>query len=240
MKVLIGCEHTGMVRRAFAKLGHEAWSCDLLPAADGSNKHIVDDVRNVLHWGWDLLAVFHPPCTRLCLSGVRWLHEPPTKLEAEHYTLAEVAAYKTMTREQRLEFMWLKLDEGAALFSTLWNADIPRVCVENPQMHGHAMKRIENYRKPQFVQPWWFGDAEFKKTGLHIRGLPPLQKTNVLTPPKAGTDEYKKWSRVHRASKGPERWKERSKFFPGIADAMAQQWGGDADVPQRDLFKVAA
>lgn len=77
MRVLIGCEFSGVVRRAFAARGHDAWSCDFLPAEDGSNKHIVGDVRAVLNDGWDLLAVMHPPCTRLCNSGVRWLTAPP-------------------------------------------------------------------------------------------------------------------------------------------------------------------
>jgi hypothetical protein len=73
LRVLIACEESGTVRRAFAKRGHDAWSCDLKPAADRSNRHIVGDVRDILHEGWDLLAVMHPPCTRLCNSGVRWL-----------------------------------------------------------------------------------------------------------------------------------------------------------------------
>ena len=76
LSVLIGCEESGAVRRAFAALGHDAWSCDLKPSADGSNRHIIGDVRDVMLYGWDL-AVFHPPCTRLCNSGVRWLHTPP-------------------------------------------------------------------------------------------------------------------------------------------------------------------
>ena len=76
LKVLIGCETSGAVRRAFLERGHDAWSCDLLPAQDRSNRHMQCDVRQVLDMGWDLLAVMHPPCTRLCNSGVRWLHRP--------------------------------------------------------------------------------------------------------------------------------------------------------------------
>lgn len=77
LRVLIACEFSGVVRRAFAELGHDAWSCDLLPAEDGSNRHYTGDVRDILHDGWDLLMVAHPPCTRLCNSGVRWLSVPP-------------------------------------------------------------------------------------------------------------------------------------------------------------------
>lgn len=223
MKVLIGCEFSGVVRRAFAARGHDAWSCDLLPAKDGSNRHLVGDVREFLNDGWDLLAVFHPPCTRLCNSGVRWLTDPP-----RGRTLAE---------------MWADLDEGAELFSDLWNAPIERVAVENPVMHRHARERIRNYQPPaQTVQPWWFGDRAFKATGLYLRGLPPLVATDRLTPPKPGTDEHKEWSAIHRAPPGPDRWAFRSKTFPGIAAAMADQWGDlDGLTPdQRDLFGEAA
>lgn len=225
MRVLIGCEFSGTVRRAFAALGHDAWSCDLLPAEDRSNKHLLGDVRDFLDMGWDLLAVFHPPCTRLCLSGLRWLHEPPPgRTKAE---------------------MWADLEAGAALFSDLWNAPIPRVCLENPKMHRHAKERIRGYEDPaQIVQPWQFGEPLFKGVGLYLRGLPPLIPTAPLTPPAPGTPEHVAWSRVHRASgwgaRAATRWAERSRFFPGIAAAMAEQWGGDPDelapTRQADLF----
>ncbi|MBW9062392.1 hypothetical protein JNB71_03575 [Rhizobium herbae] len=209
MRVLIGCETSGRVRRAFSDLGHDAWSCDLLPADDGSNRHIVCDVRELLGEGWDLLAVMHPPCTRLCNSGVRWLTKPPAG----------------KTRAQ----MWADLDEGAALFSDCWNAPIERVAVENPVMHRHAKERIRNYQKPaQTVQPWWFGDEAFKATSLYLRGLPLLVATDRLTPPAIGTDEHKRWSAVHRAPPSADRWKIRSETYPGIAAAMAAQWGGHA------------
>lgn len=231
MKVLIGCETSGKVRRAFAALGHDAWSCDLLPSEDGSNRHIIGDVRDLLKPGlWDLLAVFHPTCTRLCNSGVRWLSEPPKKLAPWAYPAAIVEAYRTWTRDQRLAFMWAELDKGADLFSACWNAPIERIAVENPQMHKHAKARIVNYQPAtQTVQPWWFGDKAFKATGLYLKNLPPLVTTNRLTPPRAGTDEHNRWSQVHRASPGPNRWKDRSRTYDGIADAMAAQWGGDAE-----------
>ncbi|MCB2106376.1 MAG: hypothetical protein KDE14_01690 [Rhodobacteraceae bacterium] len=197
MRVLVACEFSGIVRRAFAARGCDAWSCDLLPAEDGSNKHIVGDARDVLDDDWDLLMVAHPPCTRLCNSGVRWLTAPP--------------AGKT------LEQMWRELDEAAALFSAFWNAPISRVCIENPVMHRHAKARVVNYEPPaQSVQPWQFGHGEVKRTCFWLRNLPLLQPTEIVTGRVA---------RVHRMSPGPLRWKERSRFFPGIAAAMANQWG---------------
>jgi hypothetical protein len=204
-----------------------------LPAEDRSNRHIVGDIRDYLNEGWDLLAVLHPPCTRLCNSGVRWLHEPPTKLSASTYPAQIVEAYKTWTREQRLAFMWAELDKGADLFSACWNAPIERIAVENPQMHPHAKERIDNFEPAkQTVQPWWFGDPAFKATGLYLRRLPPLVATNRLVPPKPGTPEHKAWSIVHRASPGPDRWKLRSRTYGGIAEAMADQWGGLAELAE--------
>lgn len=198
MKVLVACEFSGIVRRAFAARGHDAWSCDLLPSEDRSNRHIVGDVRDILDDGWDMLIVAHPPCTRLCNSGVRWLHEPPAG--------------------RLLDEMWAELRAGCDLFSDLWNADIPHVAVENPIMHKHAKALIRNYAEPaQSIQPWQFGHGETKRTCLWLRNLPPLTPTKIVegrTP------------RVHHMSPGPDRWKERSRFFPGIANAMADQWGG--------------
>ncbi|MGZ6195520.1 MAG: hypothetical protein ACXWML_09845 [Candidatus Binataceae bacterium] len=196
-RVLIACEFSGTVRRAFAARGHDAWSCDLLRAEDGSNKHITGDARDYLKEGWDLLMVAHPPCTRLCNSGVRWLNVPPPG--------------------KTLEQMWDELDEAANLFSTFWNAPIPRVCVENPVMHRHAKARIKNFEPAaQSVQPWQFGHGETKRTCFWLRGLPPLTPTNIVDGRQA---------RVHLMSPGPDRWKERSRFVPGIANAMADQWG---------------
>lgn len=205
-RVLVACETSGVVRRAMAAVGCDAWSCDLLPADDRSNRHIRCDVRDLLGDGWDMLAVMHPPCTRLCNSGVRWLHVPPPGR-----TVAE---------------MWAELDEGAALFSACWNAPIPRIAVENPVMHRHARERITGYAPPaQTVQPWWFGEPAFKATGLYLRGLPALVETDRLTPPRPGTEEHKAWARVHRMPPGPDRWKLRSRTFDGIGRAMADQWG---------------
>lgn len=206
----MACEFSGVVRRAFAALGHDAWSCDLLPAEDGSNKHIIGDARSILDDGWDLLIVAHPPCTRLCNSGVRWLHNPPPG--------------KTV-RE-----MWTALDEAVDLFATFWRAPIARVAIENPVMHRHARERLpRDIPRPQIVQPWWFGEPFFKATGLYLRKLAPLDPTQRLNPPPPNSGEHKQWSKVHRMPPGPNRWRERSRFYPGLAAAMAMQWGGDAE-----------
>jgi hypothetical protein len=197
LRVLVACEFSGTVRNAFLRAGHDAWSCDLLPSLDGSNRHVTGDARDLLDDGWDLLMVAHPPCTRLCNSGVRWLTSPPPG----------------RTREE----MWAELDEGAALFSTFWNAPIDRICVENPVMHKHAKARIVGYEPfAQSVQPWQFGHGEVKRTCFWLRNLPPLVPTNIVE----GREQ-----RVARCSPGPDRWIERSRFFSGIADAMADQWG---------------
>jgi len=215
MKVLVACETSGTVREAFASRGFDTWSCDILPSDDGSNRHITDDVRNVLTMEqWDLLMVAHPPCTRLCNSGVRWLHKaPPGKT---------------------LEDMWNDLDQGAALFADLWNADVPRIAVENPVMHKYGKEKIQAvssrafpWKATQTVQPWQFGhdlvgdDNVSKRTCLWLRGLEPLRPTGSLDGSSARAD-------IHHASPGPDRWKIRSKFFPGIANAMADQWGQQA------------
>jgi hypothetical protein len=197
VRVLVGCEYSGTVRDAFLALGHDAMSCDLLPT-DVPGPHYRGDVRDVIGDGWDL-AVFHPECTYLCNSGVRWLSTDITR--------------------------WPKMIEGAVFFRELLNADIPRVAVENPVMHGHAAK-IVGRRQTQIVQPWMFGHPEKKATGLWLKGLPPLVATDDMRAamvglPKSQTD------RIHYASPGPDRWKLRSTTFAGIARAMAEQWGGD-------------
>lgn len=152
MNVLVGCESSGAVRRAFRLRGHDAWSCDLLPADDGDAHHIVGDVREAIRsrrWG---LGIFHPPCTRLTNSGVRWLHERD---------------------------LWAELDEGVELFRACLDADIPAVAVENPIPHGYALSRIGR-KYDQIIQPWQFGHGETKATCLWLRGLPRLTPTHIV------------------------------------------------------------
>lgn len=211
IRVLVGCEYSGIVRDAFLARGYDAWSCDLLPSERASNRHMQMDIRIAIRQGWHLAIIAHPPCTRLCNSGVRWLTRPP--------------------RGRTLEEMWAELEAGAALFSDVWNADVPFIAVENPVMHKHARARIRNYQPPtQIIQPHQFGEPQFKATGLYLRALEPLVPTNRLSPPAVGTPEHRQWSRVHRHSgwgrHGIERARERSRFFPGVANAMADQWGG--------------
>ena len=176
MKILIGCETSGTVRNAFLNKGHDVWSCDILPADDNTNRHIQDDIRNVLEYDdWDLLMVAHPPCTRLCNSGVRWLDNPPPN----------------KTREE----MYKELDEGASLFSHLWNCDVPRIAIENPIMHKYAKERILNFKKQaQTIQPYEFAesieaeDNVSKRTCLWLKNLPLLKATGNLTKETARHD----------------------------------------------------
>ena len=199
MRVLVACETSGIVRRAFADNGHDAWSVDLLPSEDRSNKHFIGEATDYLDtsWGWDFLIVAHPPCTRLCNSGARWLHSPPPG--------------------RSLVEMWAELDSAAALFSAFWNAPIAHKCIENPIMHKHGKERIRNYREAtQIIQPWQFGHGEVKRTCLWLDNLAPLKPTKIVTG---------RTPRVHYMPPGPDRWRERSRTFPGIARAMADQWG---------------
>ena len=224
ISALVACETSGRVRNALLAIGIDAWSIDTLPSEDNSNRHMIGDVRGQLHAGWNMLFVAHPPCTRLCNSGVRWLTKAPKNRQPSY-----PEAYTDWNEEQRLEWLWSDLDRGAALFSDCWNAQIEMVAVENPVMHKHAKARISNYQKPaQTVQPWWFGEPAFKATSFYLKGLPPLVATNKLTPPKKGTQAHKDWSSIHRASPGVDRWKIRSRTFQGVADAIADQWGRHA------------
>lgn len=195
MRVLVACEFSGVVREAFRRRGHDAFSCDILPASDDSLYHYEMNVCNVIGLGWDLM-IAHPPCTYLCNSGVRWLYGGKGKV--------------------RDESRWLKMQDGAEFFKELLDADIPRIAVENPIMHGYA-KEIIGRGPDQIVQPWMFGHGETKATGLWLKNLPPLKPTNIVDGRKP---------RVHFASPGPDRWKERSITYSGLAAAMADQWGG--------------
>lgn len=219
LRVLIGCETSGIARRAFAARGYDVWSCDIAPSEDRTNRHIICDIRNgILEDGWDLLCVMHPPCTRLCRSGRRWMSgpgkwTPPKKLPAG----------KTV-EDMRTEF-----EEGVSIFNACWMAPIERVAIENPEMNDLARDRMpDDLPAPQMVQPFWFGDPAYKATGWYLRGLPELHETNRLHEPKRGSDEWRAWNRVHRMPPGPERARLRSRSFPGMMNAAADQWGGYA------------
>lgn len=202
MRVLIACEESGTVRDAFLRRGYDAMSCDLLPTRS-PGPHYQGDVRDILGDGWDMM-IAHPDCTRLTNAGVRWLKVPPPG--------------KTLAQ------MWQALFEAAAFYRLVRDAPIPMKCIENPIMHCHARELIKPGPR-QVIQPWNFGDPAFKATGLELIGLPKLVATNRLTPPATGTPEHRKWSVIHMASPGPNRKRDRSVTFPGIAEAMADQWG---------------
>jgi hypothetical protein len=218
-RVLVACETSGIGRRAFAALGHDVWSCDILPAEDGSNRHIVCDVRDgILDDGWDLLAVLHPPCTRLCRSGRRWMSGPGNWTHPK-----QLPAGRTWD-DMKAEF-----EEGVSIFTACWTAPIDRVAIENPEMNDLARARMpDDLPAPHMVQPHWFGHPEYKATGWYLRGLRPLVATDVLQEPERGSDEWKQWNRVHRMTPGPERSRLRSRSFPGMLAAAAEQWGGYA------------
>ncbi|WP_323021221.1 hypothetical protein [Pararhodobacter sp.] len=219
LRVLIGCETSGIARRAFAALGHDVWSCDTEPAEDGSNRHRQEDIRDgILEEGWDLLAVLHPPCTRLCRSGRRWMSGPGKWTEP-----------KQLPQGRTWDDMRAEFEEGVSIFTACWTAPIERVAIENPEMNDLARDRMPpDLPAPQMVQPHWFGHREYKVTGWYLRGLAPLVPTDPLPEPERGSDEWKAWNRVHRMTPGPERARLRSRSYPGMMKAAALQWAGPA------------
>jgi len=180
MKILIACEFSGTVREAFSKLGHDAWSCDILETEIPGN-HLQCDVREILGDGWDMM-IAHPPCTHLAVSGARWFKD------------------KKVEQAEALEFVRLLL-----------NAPIERIALENP------ISIISSHiRKPdQIIQPWQFGHGETKATCLWLKNLPKLQPTNIVE----GREQ-----RIWKMPPGENRWKQRSRTFEGIANALAVQF----------------
>lgn len=184
MRVIVACEFSGTVRDAFAALGHDAWSCDLLPT-ERPGKHYTGDIFSFLdkYPPFDLM-IAHPPCTHLAVSGARWFKE------------------KQAEQAEALEFV-----------CRLLALPIPKIALENPI--SIISSRI---RKPdQIIQPWQFGHGETKATCLWLKNLPLLTPTAIVEGREA---------KVHRMSPGPDRWRERSRTYKGIAVAMAEQWGG--------------
>jgi hypothetical protein len=209
MRVLVACEFSGVIRDAFTERGHDTRSCDILPT-ESFGKHFQCDIRHVLGMEWDLM-IAHPPCTFLCTSGARWLNDP-------HYP----------NRKQDQQ-------EAVDFFMLLMNADIPKIAVENPI---GAMSRF--YRKPdQIIQPYYFGDAMQKTTCLWLKNLPPLfhldkpnlfgEKVTHCSTNNVTTKSNRQWSEwfynTSCISDRKLRSHVRSKTFPGIAKAMAEQWG---------------
>lgn len=204
MKVLVACEESQAVCKAFRELGHEAYSCDVQECSGGHPEwHIRVDALEMLKMKWDLI-IAHPPCTYLSKAGGNRL-----RINGE-------------IQQPRFE----KGVAAAMFFMEFINADCPRIVVENPV----PLKIFGLPQYSQIIQPFMFGDPWMKTTCLWLKGVPPLMATDIVVP--SG-----KWvsSTDHRKAKVHDEWqtsgkksqKERSKTFPGIARAMAEQWGGD-------------
>lgn len=181
MKVLVGCEFSGTVRDAFIAKGHDAWSCDLLDT-EKPGPHIIGNLLDILEKGWDM-AIFHPPCTHLAVSGSRWFKN------------------KQIEQKEALEFV-----------KNLMECNIPKWALENP-----ISIISSRFRKPdQIIQPWMFGHGETKSTCFWLKNLPKLIPTDIVEGREA---------KVHKMPPGPDRWKNRSRTYQGIAKAMSEQWG---------------
>lgn len=199
MRVLIGCEESGTVRRAFRARGHEAWSCDLLPSCDASEFHYQMDIFECIATTgpWDLF-IFHWPCTFLTRAGAGWLFNTPKKPKPG--ILYGDPRHKAMI-------------ESAHNFKRLLDALPCPTAGENPRPYRDAIQIMGPFS--QRIQPWQFGHGETKETCLWLRGLPLLVPENIVL----GREQ-----RLHRLSPGPNRARERSKTYEGIANAMVNQW----------------
>jgi hypothetical protein len=197
MKVLVACEYSGTVRDAFIAKGHEAVSCDLLPT-DKPGPHYQGDVQDIIKDGWDLM-IAHPPCTYLSVSGMHWTSR---------------GLRDPQLTEDALSFVRLLL-----------GAPIKRIALENPV--SVISSRI---RKPdQIINPWQFGHDASKKTCLWLKELPLLKPTQIVEPRMVNGKA--RWgnqtnSGQNRLGPSEDRWKIRSETYVGIANAMAEQWGG--------------
>ena len=205
MKVLVACEESQAVCKEFRKLGHEAYSCDTIECSGGHPEwHLQQDVLPLLKEKWDMIIAF-PPCTYLTVTGNRWFN-------IDRY--GEKAIQRHKDRKDAIDF-----------FMAFANADCEKICIENP-----VGIMSSEWRKPnQIINPWQFGDAFEKKTCLWLKGLPELKPTNIVEiPPRKRFDSGKSmpsWYAEAWHLPKEERAKLRSKTFPGIARAMAEQWG---------------
>lgn len=197
LTVLVACEYSGTVREAFRKLGHEAWSCDLLPSDDDSPFHMSCDVKLFLPLRkWDLM-ICHPPCTYLSVSGLHWNKRNPER---------------TKLTEEALDFVHY-----------LMSAPIPHIALENPV--SCISSRIR--KPDQIIQPYEFGEDASKKTCLWLKELPKLTPTKYVDPRIVdGKPRWSNQtdSGQNKLPPSEDRWKIRSKTYQGIADAMAEQW----------------
>ena len=192
MKVLIACEYSGTVRDAFIARGHDAMSCDILPT-DAPGPHYEGDIFDVLDDNWDLM-IAHPPCTYLSNAGAVHLYP------------------KKVLNQARYE----KGMEAKEFFMLLYNANIPKICVENPtpsKVYG-----LPPYS--QTIQPYEYGHPFQKRTNLWLKGLPKLISTNIVAERQSSKVPGNWFNKG-----GKDRQKNRAETFQGIADAMADQWG---------------
>jgi len=204
-RIIVGCEFSQIVTKAFRNKGQEAFSCDLRPTEGNPDWHIQDDILNHLDDGWDL-AIFHPECTYLTVTANKWLKDQPKRKSG-----ALVGAERRQARREAIEF-----------FLKLWNVGIPRICIENP-----VGCMSTEFRKPdQIIQPFWFGHKESKKTCLWLKNLPLLQPTNIVEEePRMLLKSGKTMPEWYARPKlGKDRQDMRNRTFQGIADAMATQW----------------
>jgi len=197
MKVLVACEFSGRVREAFTKRGHDATSCDLLEA-EIPGKHYIGNVEDILYDEWDLI-IAHPPCTYLAQSGVQWLDK----------------------KEGRRENMLLAVN----FFNLFLTHPCKHIAIENPIMHLYAKDLLHEKRQwTQKIQPYMFGHLETKATCLWLKNLPKLKVTDNVESKLIGMKKSDK-EKVFWEPPGPDRWKNRSRTYSGIAEAMGEQWG---------------
>lgn len=214
MRVLVACETSGVVRDAFRAAGHDAWSCDLLPAQGDGRFHISGDALIAAHAGkWDMM-IAHPPCTYLTNSAAWAFKDGPYHQRVKPGTLTGAA--RRAARVDAVQFV-----------RDLWAAPIERKCIENPI---GALSRL--WRRPtQIIQPYQFGEDASKATCLWLENLAPLEplpRDRWHSPRIVGGRP--RWSNQtdsgqNRLSPSPNRWQVRSDTFPKIAAAMAAQWG---------------
>ena len=213
MRILVACEESQAVTIEMRRLGHEAYSCDLQPCSGGHPEwHIQDDALKIIRGGWDMI-IAHPPCTYLSNLGATHLYMGTERVKRQNDEFR-------LMNEERIRCGIRARD----FFLTMLNAPCPRVAVENPVPSSLWQLPEES----QMIQPWMFGDAYKKKTYLWLRGLPPLMATVIVEPTGLWVDGWHgKTTKMKTFGFRDE--KTRSKTFPGIARAMAEQWAGRAE-----------
>lgn len=201
MRILVACEESQAVTKAFREKGHEAYSCDILPCSGGHPEwHIQGDAVNVSLSNWDLRVSF-PPCTDLAVSGARWFEEKR----------------RNGNQETSIKFFLDMWQRSEALENPIGIMNNGRYLQQwFPDLYNRAVNIGFPFKPSQIIQPWQFGHGETKATCLWLKGLPKLVPTNIVE-----GREQKIW----KMPPGPDRAKMRSRTYSGIAQAMAEQWG---------------